>query len=672
MNAGAILRDYRVDSDQHIAASAARVTDSMNKFSAYQAEALESLAEALIDGFRFAAAQTSVPSEQAAWRYLQFIASTPPLLMACHQQRFGVAFDFASLGLSDTERGSEGTIEVDRFLEWQDKPPISSDQLHNSLFSWGSGFWYLAWAFGTYTSAGHQLRGLFLELSTLEFWTFPDGIDAVGHLGEWLVETKADLAYVQDVSAALQRGMDTCGESQKGINCALYLQGRISQVAGVDRGKAAALARTHSSALIRFQVTTNDWLHEIRSIDELLEVCDETRSELECAGASSESTREVLFQVLHPVIYNLGVAGAHKDMMRVLAAWNHQPGELDAPQVMIPLAAGGSMVVLPSGLVYRGSAPNLRAIVEAYNEFRKTTIVIRGEDYEPKLPDRSGIVTNDSHARYENAISAVIDNVKISGNPDLPFCIVPLEGHPYQTVMAARTGRMSPWSVSFRKPKPDSQIRKVTILAADDMMADLEAVHVERIFAARGTEVYFVPPSSCNTNAFWDAWCDSSNDVVWLSGHGDFDGLAPEQAHLAIGEDQILFSSIRNRVLPQRKRRRLVVLNVCYGGAAAALEGLGKMGLATSIAGPNQAIASHLWNTHWLSSACFGVILAQELSNHAFFLAFESTCAALREGQDTIEARLRNCGAEDLADRVRYSSLNWSDLSAWGSPCFTQ
>jgi hypothetical protein len=331
------------------------------------------------------------------------------------------------------------------------------------------------------------------------------------------------------------------------------------------------------------------------------------------------------------------------------------------------------MVVLPSGEVRRGAEANLRSIVESYNEFRQATLVIRGEDFEPALPNRPGVVISDNHARYEKEIGALLEDVGVTGDPDLPLSTIPLEGHPFQTVMAARGSGMSPWSVSFRIPKPDSQIRKVTILAADAMMESLEAVHVERIFAALGAEVRVVRPSDCTGDAFREAWCDQDNDVVWLSGHGDFDGLAPSHAHLLVGEDVVLFSTVRSWAVPERRHRRLAVLNVCYGGAAAALEGLGGMGLATSVAGPNQAVASHLWNSHWLSAACFGVMFAQALGDKGFFQAFESACTALRHGAPSIEPLLRDCGADELADRVQNnSSLDWGDLALWGSPCFTQ
>ncbi|MCB9846748.1 MAG: hypothetical protein H6811_12280 [Phycisphaeraceae bacterium] len=649
------------------------VIDSLNALACDPPAQMESFAEDLIGGFRSAAANATAPGDRNAWRYLQFVASILPMVAASRQGRFGVAFDFVSLGLSESERGPRGTVEVTRFAEWLATPIVSRSPLLEDLLSWGSGFWYLAWAGGAYTGAGVAMKDLFSGLLLCPFWTFQDGVSAMGNFGEWLIESNTDLEQAREVGAALERARETCGVSQIGVECALYVQGRLGRIAGIDRTASAAHARRHPSAQVRLQVAVGDWLGRAGSVEDLLRDCADAQSELDRARESTEQKREVLFRVLNPVVHNLARAGRHGDLLRVLGAWNYLPGDLDSPQVLVPWAAGGAMLVLPSGKVRRGAEADLRTVVDAYNHFRQATIVVRGEDYEPGLPGRPGLVTGDGSAEYAKRIDALIEGVGMVGDSSVPLSTVPVEGHPFQTVMAARGRGMSPWSVSFRTPNPDAPIRKVAIVVADPLMECLEAVHVERIFAATGAEVCRVRPGDCSAGAFRDVWCDPSNDVVWVSGHGDFDGRAPSGASIVLGEDGVPFSSVRGWELPQRRCRRLAVLNVCYGGAAAALEGLGGMGLATAVAGRGQAVASHLWNSHWLSASCFGVLFAEALCGRGFFEAFENACDALRQGAPSIEARLRACDAADLADRVRNnSSLDWADLAVWGSPCFLQ
>jgi hypothetical protein len=232
---------------------------------------------------------------------------------------------------------------------------------------------------------------------------------------------------------------------------------------------------------------------------------------------------------------------------------------------------------------------------------------------------------------------------------------------------------MSPWSVSLRRPLPDAKANKVLILASDELMLELEVAEVFRLFKAMGADVQCIGPEQCCRDSLRAGWEDGENDVLWLSGHGTFEGYAPDDADLVVGQERVAFSEIRSWKTPERVGRRLIMLNACFGGAAASLEGVGQIGLATAVAGPAQAIVSHMWNSHWLPASCFGVLLASNLNQLGFFGAFESSMGALRAGADTVAQELEIIGAAALAERVRQNtSFDWCDLAAWGSPCFFQ
>ncbi len=635
---------------------------------------LESFAAGLIDNLRAKHASETDTQKRVAWRYLQFVSSIGPLVTASSQSRFSRAFDFVSLGLSDSTSEHHGTVESGRFVVFFSSPLIPREQLIADIISWGRGFWRLAWAYGTYTEAGRELSTMFVRLAQNHAAAMDDGVHAFGQFAEWLIESGAETNQVREIALALEEvfySPETTAEQR--LECPLYLQGRVGQFAGIARSEAARVARTHPSAQYRFQVTIEDWLLGSCMIEDVVRACEEARNELDVIGDVATLHSEVFFRSLHPVVRNLADAGAYDDILRVLAAWRASAGDLDSPQFFLPWANGGTLVIEPSGTVTRGYQSDLALVTRAFNRFRQATITVRREDFEPAVPERHGIVSDDFNREYERCISDLLEGARISGAEDRPLLCIPAESHPYQTVMAARGVGMSPWSVSLRKPRPDARPQNVTILATNPMMDSLEVDHVRRIFEAGGATLQHVSPEACGRNALYRAWMNEACDVLWLSGHGNFDAFSPHQAHLMVGEEPVYFSEIRGWGTPSRTLRRIVVLNTCYGGTSATMEGLGAVGLATAVAGPHQAVVSQLWNSHWLSSACFGVLLAGGLCKQGFFNAFAESCAAMHSGAATVEHQLREIGADALADRVqRNDSVNWSDIAIWGSPCFLQ
>jgi hypothetical protein len=123
--------------------------------------------------------------------------------------------------------------------------------------------------------------------------------------------------------------------------------------------------------------------------------------------------------------------------------------------------------------------------------------------------------------------------------------------------------------------------------------------------------------------------------------------------------------------LPVRPRdtRRLLVLNVCDGGASPLAEGALAQGVATRVASRQQSVVSHLWPINPIAASAFGGVFAGELAraNDAVG-AFTCALAAMHGGQGPLADALTGLRIEELAARVVHNDVGWESPFIWGAP----
>lgn len=670
-----LMGQLSVGAAAEVEKSVSLIIRTQNEMCDRGAIALDCFSRDLAHNIRRASAASEDLEQRLAWWYLQFVATIPSLVMATEQFRLSDGFDFVSLGLSDATEPLTGTLEVTRLSCFLDSATIPRTQAIEDILSWGRGFWRLARSFGTYTEAATLLFDFFLWLSRRYRCKFSDSISAYGACADWSIEYGHRLDALPGLAEALVECLvSPQGSDEQRMEAAQYLQGRVGQQIGFPREPAARIARTNPSAQIRLQVVVQDWLLETGTLDAIMEAMADAAAELRSID-SSALAQEGFFRVIHPVVFRLAVGGQYAELLALLSRWDAGAGDIDTPQVLIPDASGGPLLLRPVGAAVRGSGPDLQILTAAYNRFHQTTITIRGDRFEPDTPDpdRTGLVFSDDNGSYQSALRTLVEGVDIRGGASLPIAVVPHFGYPLQTVMLACGRGFSPWSVSLRRPQADAVPKRAALFCCDEMMAVLEMAQVSRLLEAGGTHVRLIPADECGIAKLRAVWEDPEYDVIWVSGHGEFSGYAPDDAHLTTGIEQLDFAALRSWRTPARTHRRLVVLNACFAGAAASLEGTGRIGLATAVAGPLQAIVAHLWNVHFLPSACFGVLLASRLHRGGFCECFEYACRSLSEGGNRLAEELSDCRAGTLAQRVNNnSSLDWQDMANWGSPCFFQ
>lgn len=668
-----LLGELGVSSSDEVTTSVRKIVKFDNRVAQYGPKILETKTYEIVDGIRVAAQDQNDPAKQSAWQYLQFVATICPLVNSTNARRFHSAFDLVSLGLSESNLKHQGVIELGRFSDFHSNSLVPTVGLIDDILCWGRGYWYLAYAFGAYMKTSEELLDMYLRLADNVRAKFPDSASAFGFAAEWIIQYQIRLNELPRLVCALDQIFSNSEIKDERRHAAMFLQGRVGREVHYDRDEAARLALEHPSPQARFQVAVQDWLSDQMTLSQLVTLVMDASNELDTLPGS-DASRETLFRSLAPVVLNLTESGRCTDALTVLAALRGVSPPFDDVQILIPFAEMGPTLSLPTGRVSQAAPVNLSEFVESFNEFRQSAVVIRGHQYvEPKSPGRPDLVVSSSgkSSRYAKAVGDLLDAVGMNKDDVAPFTVFPLEPHPFQPILLHLGRPVSPWSVSLQRPLPDAPVRKASIVACDEFMEQLEAAHVKRLLEQDDAAVQFMGPNDCSADRLRRAYEDQSVDLLWLSCHGDFDSRSPEDAHLKVGNDVVRFSDIRSWETPERETRRLLMVNACYGGATPSLEGGGTLGLSTSIAGPSQSVITHLWNSHWLSASTFGVLLASVLKQ-GHFPAFKQVAKWMLEA-DKIPSRLEHVEANNLAERVRQnSSVNWDDLSIWGSVAFFQ
>src|SRR5262249_21741668 len=123
-------------------------------------------------------------------------------------------------------------------------------------------------------------------------------------------------------------------------------------------------------------------------------------------------------------------------------------------------------------------------------------------------------------------------------------------------------------------------------------------------------------------------------DLLWGVAHGEFDHYKPHRASLRISSTESCGLTEMQRPRSTQGRRRLLVFNICDGGATASLNAPGELGLAALLAGASQAIVSHFCPIEPRTALLFGALLAARLaSGGGYFASFEATLRIMLQGR---------------------------------------
>jgi len=233
----------------------------------------------------------------------------------------------------------------------------------------------------------------------------------------------------------------------------------------------------------------------------------------------------------------------------------------------------------------------------------------------------------------------------------------------------AHPGGAVPWSTSLLIPREDRQTHKVALVSLDDNVVGLEFEWLTDLLPRYGVKFEHIDGRS--KAAIQRAYEDGSFDVLWFSGHGDFSGRQVENAKMPIHEGGAIgLRDMCSWVIPDGLRR-LLVLNVCYGGASPFVGGMGEFGFGARLTSPCQAVVSHLWNVDWMVAAVFGALLSGGLVESSnYHKSFAQTLGFLHAGRETMVYALAEYGLWDAGERCERLAADLESLAHWGSPVF--
>jgi len=254
------------------------------------------------------------------------------------------------------------------------------------------------------------------------------------------------------------------------------------------------------------------------------------------------------------------------------------------------------------------------------------------------------------------------------------WCLMPGLPIPAQAFLLRIYGKTLPLAISFQQPSPDRKIQRVLLWESGTLTGEAEARAVASIFEQEGVSVERMVPQDMSNESFKEMYASDVWDIIWVAAHAEFDHYTPHRAAIAVAPNQWLeLEEIAAISVPEAGGRRLLVLNVCDGAKTHVHGGPVNMGLAASVAGRNQAVISHLWPTHNISAASFGVLLAMHLSGgQKFFNSFEHVLAEVSSGTSNVRGILSKnvrC-VVDLIERLESTTIELSHLIHAGSPVF--
>lgn len=285
--------------------------------------------------------------------------------------------------------------------------------------------------------------------------------------------------------------------------------------------------------------------------------------------------------------------------------------------------------------------------------------------------DRLGVPQPDHAGEFEQAVS---NWLRVDRLTDRPSAFIPISVAriPLQPLMVKHLGWTSPISLSLRAPFPQSPLRSVIIWKTDLAYADEETEAIERAFLGAGASVRVYQGTERTAPVFRQIYEEEDFDVLWVSGHAELDHFRPALAYLDLGNDQQF--SIADAIAltrPVRDTKRLIVLNVCDGGAAAIHAGPDEVGLSVALAGPDQAVCAHQWPVGTVSAAAFGALFAYEIGRGRCYRdAYVDTITVMLGGIEDIRRKLDAAlpGIELINRLERITSVRdrWTILD-WGS-----
>ncbi len=580
-------------------------------------------------------------------------------------------------------------LHVGRLYSFPDRAGLMESPFGDLFISWLAHFFYYA----RIRAAMPEIAKAVFPLAVMVFKMGPVQHRGVADLGAmsmaWANQERADLV------AELMPAFEDAASNESlppaiRIPLILTLTGKTGDASRCGAMHWLNVARgplfNQLNAMQRLHVLTDAYgrLGTEEMFEDLVVAVDQLQAEaLESEGINARRMVDACADYSFAMVGSSLTRGELERALTLLAHWyGVREDRLDTGEVIVfcPMHSDGYIAV--SGrqctLVARNQDAVLRELAYSGNVFLGVANSISGASALPvHTPDRFGVPTAQSAPRFEAALREAYCPNEFT--PDLTDnssqVVLRSQAQPFQAIQLHTWGTTWPVTSSLRRPKPDRPLATVLLWSGGGSMTEaIELEAVQAILEAAGAHVQLEAPEGLARDQFLAEYSSARWDVVWLASHGEFNHWDPKSARVQIDRvqsytsiDDILDSS------PRGAARRLLMLNVCDGARSGEHGLLPRVGLAPAIAGPDQAVISHLWPTENWAAATFGVLLAIELvRTRSFFAAFVAALGQLRAPPREIADRLNAAKVgQEIAARLRHADAG-TEINIWGSPAFFQ
>jgi hypothetical protein len=694
------LLEHRFDPDTLLG-----VTEAISAITEVQREAaagndfprLEICALRLLDDLRHVRSTATTPLGGLAVDLLWLWATTGVAAAAHGSGDGGRAHGWWIRSLGEGYHGNDAyPVRCHRLMLWEVLPGKVGEQAAEVAAHWLGSFYWHSWSNGDLVSLGDALFDLLPAFGApmADGWIRErTAVSALIHSAQWALRYRPDDA--EAIVRALDAHLNAGGASREAsARITMFFALTDKPLTGVPQDRRAQFALKHYGDLY----TAGDELAlriatcwgRLKDLEEHFDVLADAAAR-EAAGRASgrvrASSRLYLqgspYARIGPAIRVLSEGGRSDLAIRLLSSWSDgQQDEAAAARLIVGLTTAEPGTLWSSAGVVRPEEVSanprvtLDEMVTATGAFQGVTM---GNTSNPQFvastPPRPGVPDPAEGSRFANAADDYLrlDDLRavLEAVPDADG-LVPLPGFPLplQPLMHRKIGRTLPICSSLRTPTVDRPVRRAAIVGDATATSAWERSTVVAILRAAGIEVD--EQAEIDAGRFASLYTDPGLDLLWVSAHGEFHHTHPDRTALHLSDVLELDIDWLAELDEPADGRRLLVLNVCSGGLSATLGGPLGFGLGPMLAGPHQAVISHLWPTHMAVSAAFGVVLAQALVEQEDILrAFDDAVGALLDGRDSLIDRLR-AGPGDgprLAEHLdRSGSLDLSGVEHWGSP----
>lgn len=339
----------------------------------------------------------------------------------------------------------------------------------------------------------------------------------------------------------------------------------------------------------------------------------------------SDIVMEARITLLYPLLLLLSKDADVGAVIEVLSSWYGRPYDPEmAQQTLLVMPNNGDGVAWvgpdttwsPDDQEVLSSLEQLLGVAsEAFNDY------FRGPagDRKPEIDFRlRGAPAQENGPALEKQ---VLDHYKIeeaskvvSRDANLKF-ILPFPNHPVPlTPLVDRDfiqGLSQNISLSSRFVAPE--VKRVLIWPGETHTTEVEVDAISRLGMETGIDIQ-VWGNPRDKKEFREFWSSADYDILWIAGHGNHDPNDVLKSGLVLGNYEI-FNIEDFSFLPKPERARGVVANICSGGAARMIGGIGSTGVASAITTEIQATVTHNWPIDTYAALAFGAVYFSCLSN---------------------------------------------------------